>query len=238
MSATPEALEEFIRHARGRAERLSDLLLDAAGPSGAAVAELAGELGNRARETGLHTLASLADAVRRTGKALDDGALHWEPSLGGALVTAADELTALVNSAMAWDQTADERASACARELGTYAPEPVDARPIVPIESLFYSAAEASVQTAASLLDSSIAAMSALTDVFTGRAPNTLADADRTQAPVPDADVVPVQQLVYSGEAALDRALAIRDDLRAASGAPDPAKLDELYDLIALARAG
>jgi hypothetical protein len=183
-----------------------------------------------------------------------DGTLHWEPSLGGALMTAVDELGALVNGAMAWNETADARANACAEELGAYAPAhdarptksgstgatqlDMDARPIVPIESLLYSAAAASAETAASLLDSSIAAMSALGDALTGRAPNTLADASRTPAGSEDADIVPVQKLVYRGDAALERALEVRDALRDAGGAPDPAALDELYDLIALARAG
>src|SRR5690348_9187229 len=104
MSATPEALEQFIRESRVRAERLSELLLDAAGPSGAAVAALAEELRDAAKAAELYALASLADALRRAGGALADGSLHWEPALGGALMTAVDELSALVNSAMAWDQ--------------------------------------------------------------------------------------------------------------------------------------
>jgi hypothetical protein len=52
------------------------------------------------------------------------------------------------------------------------------------------------------------------------------------------ADVVPVEALLYSGRAALDRARTVRDALRAGSGAPDPALLDELYDLLDLAAAG
>jgi hypothetical protein len=60
-------------------------------------------------------------------------------------------------------------------------------------------------------------------------------------APAPangPADVVPVAALLYSGRAALDRARTVRDALRAGSGAPDPALLDELYDLLDLAATG
>jgi hypothetical protein len=60
-------------------------------------------------------------------------------------------------------------------------------------------------------------------------------------APAPargPADVVPVEALLYSGRAALDRARTVRDALRAGSGVPDPALLDELYDLLDLAAAG
>lgn len=55
-------------------------------------------------------------------------------------------------------------------------------------------------------------------------------------APAPDADgVVPIAALLYRGRAALDRARAVRDELRAADGAPDPALLAELFDLLDLA---
>lgn len=53
---------------------------------------------------------------------------------------------------------------------------------------------------------------------------------------VDDETIVPVEQLVYRGTAALDRARAIRDDLRR-RGAADPEELNELYDLLDLARA-
>ena len=48
--------------------------------------------------------------------------------------------------------------------------------------------------------------------------------------------IVPVETLVYRGQAALDRARALRDELRS-RGATDPDVLHELYDLLDLARA-
>ena len=48
--------------------------------------------------------------------------------------------------------------------------------------------------------------------------------------------IVPVEALLYRGEAALDRARALRDELRT-SGSTDPDALQELYDLLDLARA-
>jgi hypothetical protein len=48
--------------------------------------------------------------------------------------------------------------------------------------------------------------------------------------------VVSIDALVYRGRAALERARAVRDALRGArDAAPDPAMLDELYDLLDLA---
>jgi hypothetical protein len=47
-------------------------------------------------------------------------------------------------------------------------------------------------------------------------------------------DVVPVDQLLYRGRAALARALEVRDALRASPPPPDAALLDELFDLLDL----
>ena len=48
--------------------------------------------------------------------------------------------------------------------------------------------------------------------------------------------IVPVETLFYRGQAALDRARALRDELRS-RGTQDPEALHELYDLLDLARA-
>ena len=52
-----------------------------------------------------------------------------------------------------------------------------------------------------------------------------------------DTPVVPVSSLVYRGRSALHRALELRDEIREAGGALDPAAIDELFDLIELALA-
>ena len=46
---------------------------------------------------------------------------------------------------------------------------------------------------------------------------------------------VPIEDLVYRGRDALDRAIEIRDVIRQSSGTPDPALLAELFDLLELA---
>jgi len=54
-----------------------------------------------------------------------------------------------------------------------------------------------------------------------------------------DDDIVPIESLLYRGRAALDRALAVRDELQRASQSgttPDVAALAELFDLLELAR--
>ena len=54
---------------------------------------------------------------------------------------------------------------------------------------------------------------------------------------VVDDTVVPIETLLYRGRAALDRARAVRDELRSGQGTPDPDALAELYDLLDLAVA-
>ncbi|HET9424756.1 MAG TPA: hypothetical protein VFO55_05235 [Gemmatimonadaceae bacterium] len=48
-------------------------------------------------------------------------------------------------------------------------------------------------------------------------------------------EVVPVESLLYRGRAALERAAAIREQIKASGGQASPAALDEMYDLIGLA---
>ena len=49
-------------------------------------------------------------------------------------------------------------------------------------------------------------------------------------------DMIPVDALFYRGRAALDRAIELRDGLRKAGGAAAPEVLEEIYDLLDLAR--
>jgi chemotaxis protein histidine kinase CheA len=57
--------------------------------------------------------------------------------------------------------------------------------------------------------------------------------------PLPDEQdaVVPIETLLYRGRAALDRAVELRDQLRRSGPDADPETLDELFDLLELARA-
>jgi len=79
---------------------------------------------------------------------------------------------------------------------------------------------------ASSLLDSTIEALDALGE-------NPFA----APVPIPEDNVVPIDSLLYRGRAALNRALEIRDDLRKRGPSSDQAALDELFDLLDLARA-
>ena len=53
---------------------------------------------------------------------------------------------------------------------------------------------------------------------------------------IDDGEMVPVDSLLYRGRAALDRAIELRDQIRQIGAPPAPEQLEELYDLVELAR--
>jgi hypothetical protein len=79
--------------------------------------------------------------------------------------------------------------------------------------------------TSAALIDSTIAALDTLD-------PHTFA----RPTPVPEDEIVPIETLLYRGRSALDRAVELRDEMKRAGRRDDDA-IDELFDLLELARA-
>ena len=57
----------------------------------------------------------------------------------------------------------------------------------------------------------------------------------REATPLPDETIVPIEELLYRGRAAVERARALRDELRRHGGTPPKDVIDELYDLLDLA---
>jgi hypothetical protein len=78
----------------------------------------------------------------------------------------------------------------------------------------------------ASLIESSIAALDALDQ-------NPFVE----RAEWPEDALVAIDTLTYRGRAALDRAIELREEMRAARSGPSREVLDELFDLLELARA-
>jgi hypothetical protein len=57
----------------------------------------------------------------------------------------------------------------------------------------------------------------------------------REPTPLPDETIIPIQDLLYRGRAAVERARVLRDELRRRPGSPPQDVIDELYDLLDLA---
>jgi HPt (histidine-containing phosphotransfer) domain-containing protein len=99
-------------------------------------------------------------------------------------------------------------------------PAPV-ARPAAPAAAVPMSPAAARASQA---LDASIAAFESIST-------------ERMAEPaLVTEDAIPVDALFYRGRAALDRAIELRDGLRKAGGVAKPEVLEEIYDLLDLAR--
>ena len=107
-----------------------------------------------------------------------------------------------------------------------------DASSIVPISSLFYSEGpqviSGGVPTAASAKSD---LLGAAVDALDGMSTQPFAAPSSTGPTM----IVPVETLIYRGRAALERAAAIREQIKASGASAAPAALDEMYDLIGLA---
>ncbi len=159
-----------------------------------------------------HTTA--ADRLDQPGFAkLDElASLLSEPGPGGERLTARlREVAATAQTERVADVPKAERAT----------DEPKKAEPPTPP-----AARQTPAQAAAALIDSSIAALEALPSHPFGE-----------PTPIPEDTLVPIESLLYRGRAALDRALEMRDELRRAGPSVETSALDELFDLLELARA-
>jgi HPt (histidine-containing phosphotransfer) domain-containing protein len=117
-------LEFFILEAGDYVEQLDGLLLggSVSGPDPDAMQRVARALRGTATMAKIPSFAELAQNVERVGRALQDGAVRWEPALGGALVAAIDDLKILLRAARNWSPAEDQRATTRSAELSRYAP--------------------------------------------------------------------------------------------------------------------
>ena len=131
MTGAPGFLEFFILEASEYVEQLDGLLLGASatGPNAEAMQRLARALRGTATMAKIPSFADLASAVERVGRGLQEGALRWDPALGGALVAAVDDFKTLLRSVRGWSDADDERARTRTEELSRYAPRRTAATP-------------------------------------------------------------------------------------------------------------
>ncbi len=121
-----------------------------------------------------------------------------------------------------------KRTSAETREIPVESiPDPVRRAPESPASAPTpLSLLDSALGSAASLIDSGLAALEGLST-------------EPWVAPVaiPEEAVVPIESLLYRGRAALDRAAELREQMRRDGSTIDKADLEELFDLLELARA-
>jgi hypothetical protein len=239
-------LDSFIIEAGNNLARL-DVLVARAGLGAPSTAELLTEaraLRAAATLAKQEAIATVAAGLVRLTKALHEQQLQWDAARRGTTISTIDDLKILVRHVRTWSADDDVRATRRADELAALVPavgsgvtqradRGVDAdaaarERVVPIEALAPDEPAGDLpQTGAALhalLSSGIAGLTGL-------------DAEPFSPPaVVEEELVGIDELLYRGRAALDRAIAVRDAIRA-SQAPAPAdQLEELFALLDLAR--
>jgi hypothetical protein len=109
----------------------------------------------------------------------------------------------------------------------------VTAAPIVPIETLFY--ADAGPHIVSGGVPEAVTAKSDLLGRGIDALDNLVAKPIAPPVTFGAMEVVAVETLLYRGRAALERAAALREQIKASGAPASPAALDEMYDLIGLA---
>ena len=218
--ATDDIQREHVRGGLGRALRA--IRATAASFSQMAVAQtVEGYL----ERTGDLSLSAL-DAISSFAATISPAATAPTPlatSAVGLRMTAVRGAVAALGSHQEQPGAPAQGPVAAARPTPVVAPPPTlapSAHP--PLQRT--TAATLSAPAMAASLDASIAAFDSL-------AMERMAE----PAPLGD-DLVPVDALFYRGRAALDRAIELRDGLRRAGGPPAAEVLEEIYDLLDLAR--
>ncbi len=253
VSAAPSpptsAAQRFRLEVVSHAEHLRRLVSDAAQAVDAATRErLARELGGAAR-----SLARLSASFGETPLAAFFEEQRAQASLlAGAALGALDEACQLL-SAPRGKTTAEIvqllRAAGRDTPIAVATAMAATASPIVDIASLAPDTEPATVDIAslapdgeASLVSRPPSGGGSSGDALAAMLSNGLAGLSGLEetplaepATVSSDVVVPIEDLVYRGRDALDRAIELRDLLKQAPGAPDPAMLAELFDLLELA---
>jgi chemotaxis protein histidine kinase CheA len=174
---------------------------------------------------------SVAEGIRARTTSVD--------SLDAATLDSLDELAAVLSRPSADSAgLVDALKATTAKAEPEVAPQPVAAQEPaaeprltpaaepLPVVSMLASAAETVTSAAATLIDSGLAALEELT-----------AEPWIPPVAIPEEAVVPIESLLYRGRAALDRAVEIRDHVRRSGSRIDDETLNELFDLVELARA-
>ena len=248
-------------------DRLGAVILDDVGdgPRPADLAAAATAARDAVAKLAVPALSQLTSLVADVASALAVGTAEWNPSLGGTLMAAVDDLRHLASRAPQFSDEDSEHLHHRATELAAYSgsgsadenvsaptfpaalpepapvpeaaaaitPTPTPTPTVVPIDTLFYSDAGPHI------IRGGISDAAASRSDLLGRGIDALdvLVAKPIARPVTFGamEVVPVETLLYRGRAALERAAALREQIKASGGVASPAALDEMYDLIGLA---
>ena len=253
----------IVEQALHQLDRLGAIILDDVGdgPAPADLAAAARAARDAVGQLAVPALSQLGGLISGVAESVVAGATEWNPALGGTLIAAVDDLRHLASRASQFTDEDSEHLAHRASELHPYVRTDISASasgnasvserekleqappaaaifsqvssPIVPISDLYYAdngphivsgGMSRDAETRSDLLGKGIDALDTLT--MKPIAPPVTFGAT---------EVVPVETLLYRGRAALERAAAIREQIKASGGVASAATLEEMYDLIGLA---
>ena len=247
-------------HAIQHLDRLGSIILDdvGGGPAPADFAAVARAARDAVSQLAVPALTQLGGLIAGVAESMVAGTTEWNPALGGTLMAAVDDLRHLAGRPFTDEDS--EHLAHRASELQPYvksvvlsdAKDPLVAAPtkagpsaspqddkvapdakIVPISDLFYSDAGPHIVSGGTPKEA--AGKSDLLGRGIDALDNLTMKPIAKQVTFGAMEVVPVETLLYRGRAALERAAAIREQIKSSGGVASPAVLDEMYDLIGLA---
>jgi hypothetical protein len=201
------------------------------------------ELTSSAQMARLTSLAEIASGIERIARDVIRNKVPWTKDLREAVLAGIRELRVSVARVKELDESDYVRLRRHSREVMTFTREEVPAPAPIPISLLFYddagphivrlSHSEAPPKDAPPPVSARGRALKDLLDASIARLGGSV---DRKPAPHVEKDgVLPIEQLLYRGRAALDRAREIGSSARAQKRAPAENEMAELFDLLDLA---
>lgn len=211
-------------------------------------------------------ISKLAATIEDIAAGLGGGSITWTADLQRAMVGAVEDVKVLVRAVRVWGPEQDERAASGIARLHGFAPRTrtPEREVIVPISELFFAdngphilevAATPNTRYEQQLRDqggmrpSETAAKPPrmvtppkgreLRDVLGSSLAKmrSLEGQGSSQQAQSAAEAIPIQDLLYRGRSAVERASEIRRAIRKSGAAPTRALVDELLDLVELASA-
>ncbi len=157
MTSAGGLLDFFVLEASEYIEQLDGLLARAAGvaPDADEMLRVSRALRGSATMAKLPSIADLAAAIERVGRALQGGALEWDAALRATFTSAVDDLKILVRAVRNWSPAENQRATTRAAELSRYAPlrpAPPPSTPATTSGATYFSAEASNIAAGFDLL--------------------------------------------------------------------------------------
>ena len=249
----------FAAEAVQQLDRLSAVILEdlGDGPKVDALVSAATAARDAVGKLAVPALAQVAGLLSNVAGSLASSAIEWNPAIGGTLMATVDDLRHLaaragqlseedsehlhhraselmVYSSASASASASVSASASEPKADTHTHTPTHTpTDVIPISDLFYA------DNGPHIVSGGTPREATEKSDLLGRGIDALENL--TMRPIAkqmtfgSVEVVPVETLLYRGRAALERAAAIREQIKSAGGVASPATLEEMYDLIGLA---